>query len=106
MPPIDLRDPSLLVQSCLIGGAWIGAASGATLPVADPATGEAIGTIPDCGTAETRSAIAAASEAFEPWQRKTAGARAALLERWHALVLDNVADLARAREVAQVESRL
>ena len=95
MPPIDLRDPSLLVQSCLIGGAWIGAASGATLPVADPATGEAIGTIPDCGTAETRSAIAAASEAFEPWQRKTAGARAALLERWHALVLDNVADLAR-----------
>ena len=95
MPPIDLRDPSLLVQSCLIGGTWIGAASGATLPVVDPATGEPIGTIPDCGTAETRSAIAAASAAFEPWQRKTTGARAALLERWHALVLDNAADLAR-----------
>ena len=95
MTYIELRDPSLLVQSAFIGGEWTGAAASPTLAVEDPATGAMIGTIPDCGAAETRDAIAAASAAFGPWRRRTAGDRAAFLERWHALVLDNAGDLAR-----------
>jgi succinate-semialdehyde dehydrogenase/glutarate-semialdehyde dehydrogenase len=95
MTAIELRDPSLLVRSVLIGGEWTGAAGGATLPVEDPATGAIIGTVPDCGTAETRDAIAAAATAFAGWRRRTAGERATLLERWHALLLENLSDLAR-----------
>ncbi len=95
MPSIELRDPSLLIQSAFVGGDWVAAASGATLPVKDPATGAVIGTIPDCGAGETRDAIAAASAAFGPWRRRTAADRAAFLERWHALVLDNAEDLGR-----------
>jgi succinate-semialdehyde dehydrogenase / glutarate-semialdehyde dehydrogenase len=95
MTHIELRDPSLLVQSAFIGGEWTGAAASPTLAVEDPATGAMIGTIPDCGAAETRDAITAASAAFAPWRRRTAGDRAAFLERWHALVLDNAGDLAR-----------
>ena len=68
MTYIELRDPSLLVQSAFIGGEWTGAATGATLAVEDPATGAVIGTIPDCGAAETRDAIAAAAAAFGPWR--------------------------------------
>src|SRR5687768_14086 len=91
----DLGDPSLLIEQAFIGGIWRSAASGDTLEVTDPASGERIGTVPDCDGADTRTAIEAAAEAFGPWRRTTAGARAALLERWHALVLENVADLAR-----------
>jgi len=90
-----LADPSLFETRALVGGQWIAAASGATLAVEDPATGAVIGHIPDCGAEETRAAIAAAEAAFGPWRARTAGDRSAILERWHALVLENAADLAR-----------
>lgn len=92
---VALNDPALFVERAFIGGEWCAAASGRTLNVDDPATGAVIGTIPDCDGADTRAAIAAAEAAFGPWKAKTAGERAAILERWHTLVLDNLADLAR-----------
>jgi succinate-semialdehyde dehydrogenase/glutarate-semialdehyde dehydrogenase len=92
---MTLRDPDLFRQSAFIGGAWVAAASGSTIAVDDPATGAIIGTVPDCGEAETAQAIAAANAAFGPWRAMTAGERAAILERWHALVLDHVPDLGR-----------
>ncbi len=92
---IQLRNPDLFRQSAFIGGAWAEAASGATIPVDDPATGAIIGTVPDCGEADTAQAIAAAEAAFGPWRAMTAGERAAILERWHALVLEHVPDLGR-----------
>jgi len=101
MSSIDLRDPTLLVEAACIGGAWVDASSGLTLAVEDPATGDLVGTVPECGTAETRAAIAAATAAFEPWRRRTAAERAAVLERWHALVLENAADLARIQTAEQ-----
>ncbi len=96
-----LSDPSLLSSLCLIGGEWLPAASGATLPVEDPATGAVLGTVPACDAADTQAAIQAAQRAFGPWRARTAGDRAALLERWHALVLENQADLARIMTLEQ-----
>jgi succinate-semialdehyde dehydrogenase/glutarate-semialdehyde dehydrogenase len=90
-----LADPSLFETRALVNGHWIAAASGATLAVQDPATGAVIGYVPDCGAEETRAAIAAAEAAFGPWRARTAGERSAILARWHALVLENAADLAR-----------
>ena len=92
---LSLNNPALLIERAFIGGEWTGARSGATLPVDNPATGAVIGTIPDCGEAETQAAIAAAEAAYPAWRARTAADRAALLERWHALVLDNITDLAR-----------
>ncbi|HAF42223.1 MAG TPA: NAD-dependent succinate-semialdehyde dehydrogenase [Sphingobium sp.] len=92
---LSLNNPALFVQQAFIGGQWAGAASGATVAVDNPATGAIIGTVPDCGEADTQAAIAAAEAAWPAWRARTAGDRAALLERWHTLVLDNLADLAR-----------
>ncbi len=92
---MHLADPSLFHQSALIDGEWISAATGPSITVTDPATGEVIGSVPDCSAAQTNEAIAAANAAFPAWRARTAHERAALLEKWHALVLENLPDLAQ-----------
>ncbi|CCW17872.1 Succinate-semialdehyde dehydrogenase [NADP+] [Sphingobium indicum BiD32] len=92
---LSLSNPALFVERAYIGGAWVGAASGASVPVDNPATGAIIGTVPDCSAADTQAAIDAAEAAFPAWKARTAGDRAAMLERWHALVLANLVDLGR-----------
>jgi succinate-semialdehyde dehydrogenase/glutarate-semialdehyde dehydrogenase len=92
---LGLSDASLFVQAARIGDAWITAApSRPAIRVADPATGALVGVVPDCGAEETRSAIETAEAAFEDWRWRTAGERAAILERWHDLILANARDLA------------
>ena len=76
-------------EANLIGGAWVGADSGATIDVVDPANGERIGTVPNAGRAETARAVAAAAEAFESWCRTTAAKRAVLMRRMHDAICDN-----------------
>jgi len=60
-----------------------------------PATGEVIGEVPDCGTAEAERAADAAASAFHQWRRETAFQRAAVMRRWHALVNEHREDLAQ-----------
>ncbi|MGR9244113.1 NAD-dependent succinate-semialdehyde dehydrogenase (plasmid) [Rhizobium leguminosarum] len=91
---LNLKDPTLFVEKALIGGAWLSAGSGATVAVDNPATGDVIGHIPDCDASDTQAAIAAASEALRTWRLTTPGERSRLLERWHALMLEHVDDLA------------
>src|SRR5215469_5288082 len=91
-PP--LKDRKLLRTQCFIGGRWMDADDGATIEVANPATGRLIGTVPRAGAAETRRAIEAASGAFAGWGRKTAKERAAVLRRWHDLMMAHRDDLA------------
>ena len=92
---LSLSNPALFIERAYIGGVWVGAASGASVSVDNPATGAIIGTVPDCGEADTQAAIDAAEAAFPAWKARTAADRAAVLERWHALVLENVTDLGR-----------
>jgi succinate-semialdehyde dehydrogenase/glutarate-semialdehyde dehydrogenase len=89
-----LADASLLHQQALIDGCWSAADSGATMEVTNPADGSTIGTVPDMAAAETRRAILAAHTAFPAWRDRTAGERAAIMKRWHDLVLENQQDLA------------
>ncbi|MGB8327262.1 MAG: NADP-dependent succinate-semialdehyde dehydrogenase [Steroidobacteraceae bacterium] len=91
---MQLKDPSLLRMQAYINGSWVGAASGATRDVRNPATGERLGTIPDLGALETRAAIEAAAAAFPAWAKRTAKERAAVLKRWFELMLGNQDDLA------------
>ncbi|MBB3388263.1 succinate-semialdehyde dehydrogenase/glutarate-semialdehyde dehydrogenase [Rhizobium sp. BK275] len=90
----NLKETGLFRQQALIGGKWIAAASDNSVEVTDPATQTVIGTVPDMGAAETRAAIEAAEAAYGPWKKKTHAERAALLEAWHALMIDHIEDLA------------
>src|SRR5687767_12923654 len=106
---VQLTDPKLFRQSCYVDGAWIDTASGGTINVDNPATGEVIGTVPKFGGAETRKAIEASERAFVEWRKKTAKERAAVLRRWYELMIANQEDLARLMTIEQgkplVESR-
>jgi succinate-semialdehyde dehydrogenase/glutarate-semialdehyde dehydrogenase len=63
--------------------------------VTSPADGEVLLEAADCGPAEAKRAAAVAWEAFESWRTKTAYERAAVLARWHALILAQREALAR-----------
>ncbi|MCZ7928908.1 NAD-dependent succinate-semialdehyde dehydrogenase [Agrobacterium pusense] len=89
-----LKDRDLFRQAGLIGGAWKAAASGKAVDVIDPATQAVIGSVPDMGGGETRAAVEAADAAFGPWRKKTHAERAALLEKWFALMIEHIDDLA------------
>jgi succinate-semialdehyde dehydrogenase/glutarate-semialdehyde dehydrogenase len=91
---MNLQDPSLFRELCYVGGAWVAADGGGTVPVHNPATAERIGAIPNMGAAETRRAIEAAASALPSWAARTAKERAGLLRRWFDLMLANQEDLA------------
>ena len=91
---LKLKNPDLLCPHCFIQDEWVGADSGKTVDVTNPATGEVIGTVPFCGAEETQRAISAANESLDAWGAKTAGERSVILRRWHDLLMENQADLA------------
>jgi succinate-semialdehyde dehydrogenase/glutarate-semialdehyde dehydrogenase len=88
---MQLNDPSIARDQCLIGGKWTGMR---TLNVTNPATGAEIGCVPDFGQKETRAAIEAANAAFSEWSGKLAKERAVILRRWYELQRDHKEDLA------------
>ena len=90
----NLKDTALFRQRCYIDGAWQDADQAGTIAIHNPATGQALGSIPNMGAAETRRAIAAADAALPAWRAKTAAERAKILRRWHELMLANQDDLA------------
>ncbi|OMT60577.1 succinate-semialdehyde dehydrogenase (NADP(+)) [Burkholderia pseudomallei] len=91
---LALKDPALLRERAFVAGEWQAADGGATLEVRNPATGALIGTVPAMGAAETRRAIDAANAAWPAWRKKTAKERAAILRKWHDLMIAHADDLA------------
>lgn len=77
----------------LIDGHWVGGTK--QFVVTDPANGKVIAQVADLGADETRHAIAAADAALPAWSAMTAKARAAILMRWHGLILENTEALAQ-----------
>lgn len=69
-------------------------ASGKTFEVTDPATTKTIASIPELSVAETKVAIDAAAEAFKSFRKTLPRERAAMLRKWHELMLANKEDLA------------
>jgi succinate-semialdehyde dehydrogenase/glutarate-semialdehyde dehydrogenase len=91
IPMLKLNDPSLLVDRCYVGGAWVGEPLD---PVNNPATGALIGRVPRFGVAETTTTVERAEEAFRIWSKKTAKERSVILRRWFDLIASNKDDLA------------
>ncbi len=90
---LALARPDLLKQAALIDGDWVG--GGGAIDVLNPASGRALGTVPNLSAAATRDAIAAAHAAFPDWRARSAHDRARTLRRWFDLTMENVDDLAR-----------
>ncbi|MCM8611978.1 NAD-dependent succinate-semialdehyde dehydrogenase [Accumulibacter sp.] len=92
---MDLVDSRLLRAECYLDGRWQAADDGRTLAVSDPASALVIGEVPLMGAVESGRAIAAAAAALPAWRGKTARERAAVLRRWHDLIVANGGDLAQ-----------
>ncbi|MDE0696977.1 MAG: NAD-dependent succinate-semialdehyde dehydrogenase [Boseongicola sp.] len=84
----------LLLEANLIDGAWTGAEGGSEIDVTNPATGEVIGTVPNCGAEETGRAIEAAARAFDSYSRSDLSQRVRLLQDLHDALMDNQEALA------------
>jgi len=81
-----------------IGGEFVDSASGETMEVIAPATGEVIADVPRCAPEDVDRAVAAARAAWPAWSEKTPKDRSELLHRM-ADVMDE-----HAEELAQLES--
>ena len=92
---MELHYPELFRQQAFIDGHWCEAEQGGRTEIRNPATAERLGSVPNMGAAETRRAIEAARAAQPAWRRRTAKERAAILRKWHDLMLQHQEDLAR-----------
>ncbi|WP_425497517.1 aldehyde dehydrogenase family protein [Hoeflea ulvae] len=92
----DTLDAGFDTSQCLIGGTWIGASGGRTLPVEDPSTGHEIGRIARGGAGEIDAAVSAARAALSgEWGQMTAAERGRLLAKIGRAVEDHVEWLAK-----------
>jgi succinate-semialdehyde dehydrogenase/glutarate-semialdehyde dehydrogenase len=82
-------------QKMYIGGEWTGARSGKTFVVTNPATGEAVASVPDGDASDTRRAINAAYRAFSEWSCLPANERAEILIKVRDLILERGEELAK-----------
>lgn len=83
------------VQLLYIGGEWVKAQSGKTMPIRNPANGEVIAEVPDASAEDALAAIDAAHRAFPTWSSLPAIERGRYLLRAHALLQERRDEIAR-----------
>jgi aldehyde dehydrogenase (NAD+) len=91
-----------MTKNCnFISGAWMPPVDGATMPVYEPATGRAYGSIADSSVGDVDLAVKAARKAFDEgaWGRTTAMERGRILSRFGAAIL------AHADELSAIEAQ-
>jgi len=87
--PDHPNSQQMMRQQCFIGGAWVDAQSRASITVTNPASGDPLGHVPQCGRLETGQAIAAAEAALPAWRSMTAASRGALMMKLHDAMLEH-----------------
>lgn len=92
LPPLPLKDRTLLRQQAYWNGTWHDAAM--MFEVVDPANGTGFARVPNLGTDEATDAIAAAAAAFPQWAARSGKERAQYLRAWFDLIMANADDLA------------
>jgi betaine-aldehyde dehydrogenase/aminobutyraldehyde dehydrogenase len=86
---------SVSQQKMFVGGEWVESASGETMEVLNPATGEAIAEVPRGSAEDAERAVAAAQRAWVEWQDKTPKDRMELLLALADIVEEHAEELAR-----------
>ncbi len=84
---------SLLRTGWYCNGQWL--ESDRTYDVTNPADNSVVAQVANVGAAETNRAIDAAAAALPAWRALTAKARAAILQRWYQLIIENQEALAQ-----------
>jgi len=80
---------------CFIGGEWSDAASGETMEVINPATGQVVAEVPKCGAEDVDRTVAAAKKRLPEWLDVTPKERSELLHRLADVLDENAEELAR-----------
>ena len=91
---LNLSNPDLIKQHCLIKDGWHAANDEATIKVSNPFNGDVIGTVPSLTAADVNDAVTYSHEAQITWAAKTPQERAQLLQKWADLIDANKEDLA------------
>ncbi|HEV7309481.1 NAD-dependent succinate-semialdehyde dehydrogenase [Ensifer sp.] len=89
-----LADPHLLRELAYVGGRWVSGHDGAGFKVTDPASSATLAWVAALDAEQTGEAISAASNALAAWRSMLPQQRAAILRRWHDLMLEAREDLA------------
>jgi succinate-semialdehyde dehydrogenase / glutarate-semialdehyde dehydrogenase len=79
----------------LIDGEWCASASGKTIDVVNPATGNTIGKVAHAGVADLERAVAAAQRGFQAWRKVPAFDRAAMMRKAAGLLRERADSIAR-----------
>lgn len=85
---------SMIHSLSFIDGDWATAQSGRTFDVTNPANGDCLAVVTDCGPEDSELAIEAAHRAFGHWKNETAKSRATILRRWFDLIMNHQDQLA------------
>ena len=91
---MQLNRPDLLRTQAYINGTWTESHCGCTFDVDNPADGQLVECVADCGKEDAERAVRAAHAAFPAWSGSTAKQRAKLLHQWYALQKAHLDDLA------------
>src|SRR5213079_787090 len=83
----------------LVGGEWVDSASGETMEVLNPATGEAIADVPRGTADDVGKAVEAAKKALPEWLETTPGERAEALLKLADAIEDHTDELAELESV-------
>jgi succinate-semialdehyde dehydrogenase/glutarate-semialdehyde dehydrogenase len=81
-------------KQLLIDGAWVPSKSGRTLPVENPATGEALCEVADAGAEDAEAALAAADRHRREWAARAPRERGEILRRAYEAIVARTDDLA------------
>jgi len=89
-----------------VDGKWVGAESGATMDVVNPANGKVFATAPKGDEKDVDAAVDAAREAFDKgiWSSKTPAERSTVLWRFADMIEQNAASLAGLESMNQGKS--
>jgi succinate-semialdehyde dehydrogenase / glutarate-semialdehyde dehydrogenase len=90
---LEQQARTLIRTDNFIDGQWSAAQGGRRFSVTDPATARQIAEVADSSAADARAATDAAARALPAWRARLPKERAAVLHRWHALIVENEAAL-------------
>ena len=86
---------SITKRKNFVGGEWVDAASGETMEVLNPSTGEVIAEVARSAAEDVERAVEAARKAYEQWSEKTPKDRMELLLKLADVIDDNAEELTR-----------
>ncbi|XP_032869429.1 succinate-semialdehyde dehydrogenase, mitochondrial isoform X2 [Amblyraja radiata] len=85
----------LLRSRAYVGGRWVEAEGAARFAVQEPASGQMLARVADCGPEDARAAVRAAHQGLPAWRAATGKERSNLLRKWYDLMIKNKDELAK-----------